>query len=299
MADSCPTSCSRRGALATLAGGLATLSGCNRALGNANSAVRVLCAGSLQNALLALDGAVKTQVEVEAHGSVAAARLVDEGTRDPDIIALADPKLFESVLDVPWYARVATNELTLAYDAETDTGRRIEAAEQWVDPIVDGPVTLGRTDPDLDPLGYRTLFALELAAAYYDRPALAEAVRESSRIFPETSLLARLETGAVGAALVYRNMALDHGFDTVDLPPAIDLSDPDQADRYSTVSETLSDGTTVTGEPIEYAATVRRTDDAVDVFETITDGALLTDHGFGVPDRYPAFEGDVPDTIPQ
>lgn len=289
---------SRRDTLAALAGGVGTLAGCSSVLGNGTGAVRVLCAGSLQNAFLALDSAVDARVEVEAHGSATAARLAAEGTRDPHVVALADAALFESVLSPPWYAHVATNELTLAYDASTDAGARFDRADRWFDPLVDG-VTLGRTDPDLDPLGYRTLFALELAAEYYDQPGLVSTIRDDSRIYPETSLLARLETGAVGAAVVYRTMALDRGLDTSDLPPAIDLSDPSRADRYATTSYTLPEGTTVTGGPIDYAATVRHTDDAaLDVFDAIIDGALLADHGF-VTDRYPTFEGDVPDAIPR
>lgn len=290
--------CSRRAALAALAGTVGTLSGCAGVLGSGQRAVRVLCAGSFQNALLDLDSAVDARVQVEAHGSAAAARLVAEGAREPDVVALADSSLFESVLSPTWYAHVASNELALAYDAGTEAGRRIERADRWVDPIADGPVTLGRTDPDLDPLGYRTLFALDLTAKQYDRPGLPSAVRDASRVYPETSLLSRLETGAVGAAVVYRTMALDRGLDTVDLPAAIDLSDPALAERYRTTSYTLPDGTTVRGGPIDYAATARTTDDdALAVFETITDGGLLADHGFRAGDRYPTFEGDVPDAL--
>jgi molybdate/tungstate transport system substrate-binding protein len=249
---------SRRDALAALAGGVGALSGCSSVLGSSETAVRVLCAGSLQKAFLDLGSAVDARVEVEAHGSATAARLVAEGTRDPHVIALADAVLFDSVLSPSWYAHIATNELALAYDAGTDAGSRIDRADRWLDPLVDGTVRLGRTDPDLDPLGYRTLFALELAADHYDRPGLEDDILDDSRIFPETSLLARLETGAVDAAVVYRTMALDRGLDTVDLPAAVDLSDPELA--------------------------------------VITDGALLADHGF-VTDRYPTFEGDVPDAV--
>lgn len=288
---------SRRGVLGALGGTAWALAGCS-VLGRGGTAVRVLCAGSLQRALLTLDDRIDPRVQVEAHGSAAAARLVAEGARDPDVVALADAALFESVLSVPWYARVATNELCVAYDGTTDAGRRIERANRWYDPVVDGPVTLGRTDPALDPLGYRTLFALELAADYDDRPALPGAVLSASRVYPETSLLARLDTGAVGAAVVYRTMASDYGFDTVDLPPAVDLSDPGRADRYRRVTYSLPDGTTVRGAPIEYAVTARTAGDGtLTAFEAIAGGASLADHGFGVPDRYPAFEGDVPDPL--
>lgn len=290
---------SRRALLGTLAGGVSALSGCSSVLGRGQSTpVSVLCAGSLQRTLSGLDARVSERVELEAKGSAAAARLVADGLRDPDLLVLADTVLFDSILGVLWYARVATSELTVAYDRTTDAGRRLEDADRWFDPLLAGEVRLGRTDPDVDPLGYRTLFALELAAAYYDRPDLATTVRERSDIYPETSLLTRMGTGAVDAAIVYRPMALDHGFDTIDLPTAIDLSDPATADRYATASYTLPDGTVVTGGPIEYGATVRnRTDGAMAAFDVLTDGELLADHGFRTPDRYPTYEGDVPDSL--
>jgi molybdate/tungstate transport system substrate-binding protein len=294
------TRLSRRGALAAIAGGLPAVTGCSGVLGRQGpSAVSVLCAGSLQHALLSdLDDAVGVPVEVEARGSAAAARLVADGVRDPGVVALADPVLFESVLDSPWYARIATNELAVAYDGTTDGGRRIQTADRWFDPVLAGDVTLGRTDPDLDPLGYRTLFALGLAADHYDRPALREEVLAESRIYPETSLLARLDTGAVGAAVVYRTMATDHGYDAVDLPAAIDLSDPDRAETYRTERYTLPDGTQVRGDAIEYAATVRhRGEGALSVFDALAGGDVLPEHGFRTPDRFPVFEGDVPDGV--
>ena len=291
---------SRRAVLGALAGSLPALAGCSGVLGRTTAEpVRVLCAGSLQKALLdGLDSAVAAPVQVEARGSAAAARLVADGVRDPDVVALADTALFESVLDTAWYTRFATNELVISYDGATDGGRRIADADTWFEPILAGDATLGRTDPNLDPLGYRTLFALELGADHYDRPDLRQRVRDASRVYPETSLLARLDTGAVDAAMTYRNMAVDHGFDTRELPAALHLGDPAHRERYRTVSYTLSDGTTVTGDVIEYGATCRHeTEGAIETFEALVGGAALADRGFGLPARYPAYEGDVPDRL--
>lgn len=291
---------SRRTLLRSLAGAAPAAAGCSGVLGRTTEEpVQVLCAGSLQRALLdGLADAVDSPVQIEARGSAAAARLVADGVRDPDVIALADPALFESVLQTPWHARFATNELVVAADGDTERGAAVTAADRWFEPIVDGDVTVGRTDPDLDPLGYRTLFALELAADYYDRPDLPAAVREASTIYPETSLLARLDTGALGAAVTYRNMAIDHGFDARSLPAAINLGAPKRRDHYRTTSYTLPDETVVTGDLIEYAATATTaTDTAIETFDALVGGEALADHGFGLPARYPSFEGNVPDSI--
>jgi molybdate/tungstate transport system substrate-binding protein len=305
---------SRRSVLAGLgSAGVAVVGGCVGSAGSATSegnddgsngsgggvsggAVSVLAAGSLQLAFSeGLRAAVDRPVRVEAHGSVTVARLVAEGKRDPDIVALADTGLFDRLVPADWHAAFATNALVVAYDGDDDLGRRVGSAERWFDPLLASDATLGRTDPDLDPLGYRTLFALDLASEYYDRPGLRDALTDRRSVYPETSLLSRFETGDIDAAVVYRSMAEDRGYDYVDLPPEIDLRDPARAEEYRTVSYDLPTGETVRGAPIEYGALARADADRVaEAFETLVGGAYLDDHGFVVPDEYPAYSGDVP-----
>lgn len=287
---------SRRTALAglgtALTGGLA---GCS----SGAHPVEVLAAGSLHRALSeGLSGLTTPEIRVETYGSTRCARMVASGQRDPDILVLADDELFESILDAPWYTLFASNALVLAYDGTTPRGQAIAAADPWFQPLADGDVRLGRTDPDLDPLGYRTLFLLDLAADHYGRPDLPGQVLAPDQTYPETELLAQLETGGVDAAFVYENMAVERGYDYRRLPPEIDQSSRDHAARYQTVSHTLADGTTVHGDVIEYAAR-RRTDRSTTrtVFADLvgaTDRYLAT-HGFELSDRYPLSRGDAPD----
>ena len=299
MSDSGP-SASRRAFLAGVAAsGLGA--GC---LGGAagGEAVSVLAAGSLQNALESgLAPQVEPTVQVEARGSVELARQVAAGQKDPDIVAVADDGLFGSTLDAPWHAVFATNAIVLVYNPETEGGRRVEAAasDEWYRPLVDGDVTLGRTDPDLDPLGYRTLFALELAADHYGTATdLRAAVAGPDQTYPETQLVSQLETGSVDAAFVYRNMAVERDYASVDLPAATDLSDPARADAYATATYELPDGTTVEGDVIRYAATARRESEAVrDVFESCVAGDYLASYGFARPEGYPRFTDDAPDGV--
>lgn len=294
----------RRGFLAALGGatGLSAavgVSGCVASGGEERSdtgPVSVLAAGSLQAAMRGLDEAVEPTVESEAHGSVTVARQVASGRRDPDIVALADTALFDGPMDAPWHAAVATNALVVAYDGDTEAGRRVAAADRWFDPVLTGDVSLGRTDPDLDPLGYRTVFSLALAGEHYDEPDLRERLLDREQVYPETSLLGRFETGAVDAAVVYRSMAVDRGYDYRELPTAVDLSDPDRADRYATATYEFDDGETVRGAPIEYGAVARTDREPVrQVFETLASGGVLADHGFSVPDSLPHYAGEVPD----
>jgi molybdate/tungstate transport system substrate-binding protein len=264
--------------------------------GDGSEPVSLLVAGSLQRTADRLAGRVDPALQTEAHGSVTAARLVAEGKRDPDLIALADTDLFSAPLSADWHAAFATNALVVAYDGESAGGRRVAEADRWFEPVIDGAATLGRTDPDLDPLGYRTLFALDLAKEYYDRPGLAGAVIEPDQIYPETSLLGRFETGEVDAAVVYRNMAVERGYDYLDLPAALDLGDPGRDEHYRTATYTLPDGQVVRGEHIAYGVQARVDDERVRaVYAALTDADVLESGGFGVPETYPAFRGNVPD----
>lgn len=292
----------RRAFLAGVGAASAALAGCvgvlGRLSGPAAEPVSVLAAGSLQNAFEAdLRAAVEPDLRIEAHGSAAAARLVAEGQRDPDVLALADPALF-SGLDVGWHVRFATSALVVAVNGATDGGRRVAEAERWFEPLLAGEASLGRTDPDLDPLGYRTLFMLELAADHYGRPDLPDRLLDREQVYPETQLLAGFETGSLDAAVVYRSMAEERGYGYVDLPEAVDLGDPDHAEAYARTSYGLPDGTRVRGGVIEYGATRRRDPPgATEVFSEIVTGEYLPAHGFSVPASYPEYEGDVPDGL--
>jgi molybdate/tungstate transport system substrate-binding protein len=290
----------RRRLLAGVAAALGAGAGCSRALGSDRPGpVSVLAAGSLSNAFEnGLAPRVEARLRTEARGSAAAARLVAEGQKDPDIVAVADTALFDAPLDPDWHAEFATNSMVLAYDPDTEGGRRVAAAgpERWYRPLLEGDLRLGRTDPDLDPLGYRTLFVLELATGHYGLDTdLRAAVPGSGRVYPETQLVSQFETGGVDAAFAYRSMAIERGYEYVDLPAAVDLGDPDRADRYGTVSYELPGGV-VDGGVVSYGVSLRtRSRAAREAFEALTAGQYLTDFGFGVPDAYPRYTGDVPD----
>lgn len=289
----------RRGFLAglgtagALAGGLTGCVSLGAVGGGDGRPVSILAAGSLQRTLgEGLREAVDVPITVEAHGSVTAARLVASGRRDPDLLVLADAALFERILDAPWYATVATNALAVAH-AERPTASAVATADRWYDPILAGDVSLGRTDPALDPLGYRTVFAFALGERFYGRPALRRGLLDAASIYPETSLVSRLEAGVVDAAVVYRSMAVERGYPRVDLPAAIDLSDPSRS--YDAASYELDDGTVLRGAPIRYGAWARHETERVGrVFATLVAGDVLDDHGFATPAPLPTVHGEVP-----
>jgi len=289
----------RRAYLAGAAAFAVGSSGCQRVLGDSRErSVSVLSAGSLQRALAeGLSKTVSVPVRVESHGSLAAARLVAAGKRDPDVIALADPVLFSDPLDTDWYGAFATNSLVVAVSDRTAGGRRVRDADRWFEPILAGRASLGRTDPTLDPLGYRTLFMLDLATTVYDRPELSDRVISRSRLYPETSLLSRLESGAVDAAVVYRSMAQDRDLPARELPPEIDLGSARLADHYATATYRVPDGPRLRGGPISYGAWARPDERVRSVYRALVAGEYLADFGFETPAAYPRLHGSPPQAI--
>jgi molybdate/tungstate transport system substrate-binding protein len=244
----------------------------------------VLAAGSLQVALEErFREHVDADLSLEARGSAACARMVREGIRDPDVLALADPVLFAGVADR--YTAFATNALVVAYNPE-GAGTAVRDAERAYDPLLDDDIRLGRTDPETDPLGYRTLFSLGLAEDHWGRP-YTDAL-EGSQVLQETALLSAFETGALDAAVTYRNMAVDHEVPFRELPPELDLSAPRFAEAYADQSYETPAGQTVTGAPISYGATARSKEGRVEeVFEALVGGDWLGT-GFMIPRTYPA-----------
>ena len=266
--------------------------------------VYLLVAGSL---LASMEMGMKNEIDiplrVESHGSVAIAQLVKDRLKNPDIISVSDPILFENVIKPEWYVEFATNQMVIAYNENTDGGKLIadSGEEKWYEPILRNDIKIGRTDPDLDPLGYRTLFLLELAEMYYTGVELKKEVLSKSWVFPEIELMSYFEIGGIDAAIVYKNMAVERGYDYVELPTEINLSSPDKVnDWYSKVGYKLKSGEIVRGDVIKYSSTIwtRELDVAViDVFGEHINGNYLQKFGFDIPGTYPEIIGDGPEEI--
>ena len=266
--------------------------------------VYLLVAGSL---LTAIERGMKNKIEiplrVEAHGSVAIAQLVKDGLKNPDVISVSDPILFERLIEPKWHVEFAANQMVVAYNKNTDGGKLVAKGgeEKWYEPILRNNIKIGRTDPNLDPLGYRTLFLLELAELYYEKINLKEEILSKSWIFPEIELMSYFEIGGIDAAIVYKNMAVERGYDYIELPLEINLSSPEKVnDWYSKVGYKLKSGEIVRGDVIKYGSTIwsENFDAAiVNVFEEHIKGNYLQEFGFYIPEAYPKIVGDVPDRI--
>ncbi len=249
---------------------LATACGGSR---DAPSAARVLVvfnAGSLARPLkAALDSfAVREGVEVqqESAGSLETARKLTELGKVPDIIALADEEVFPLLLlpaHVSWYARFAHNRMVLAYLPRSHFAADITPGNWWS--VLQRPgVETGRSDPQRDPNGYRTLLVWQLAERHYAQPGLAArllaAVPARNVRASEADLVGLLQAGELDYIWSYESMARAQGLEYVRLPDAIDLSSPADSAFYATSSVRVrgrgADSVTFHGRPIVYAYSI-------------------------------------------
>ncbi|ELZ32894.1 extracellular solute-binding protein [Halorubrum tebenquichense] len=296
---------SRRSVLAALAaGGGLGIAGC---LGS-DEAVSILAAGSLA---VLVDDHLGARFESETgiacrgeyYGTNAVMRMVTDGRKYPDVVVSADAGLLRDRLydsHTAWDISFASNVVGIAYAPDTRFGERLEAGDPWYEVAREAdPGALAISDPDLDPLGYRAIHAFRLAEREHELDGFAETVTDAAYQEPEEpQLLAGVETGNRAAAVVYRNMATDHGLPFQPFPEAYDFSDPDYADRYAEVSYTTDEGYTATGRPTVYNATVLESADSPDAgreFVRFLANAdeTLRENGFET-DGFPSTHGDVP-----
>ncbi len=212
----------------------------------------------------------KTRYEFrgEAKGSVALANFIREGLRNPDVFISADPAVLESLQAAPhppvkWYVSFASARLLIGYSEKSHFAASLREAAQHrrsiASVLVQPGLRIGRTDPAIDPKGYRTLIALQLAEHYYHTPGLARrvlgAADNSAQLFPEETLLVRLESGDLDAAFLYSTESAPRNIATIELPAAINLGDIKLARIYGKASVRIG-RKTIVGSPIVYALTI-------------------------------------------
>ncbi|MEJ7810143.1 MAG: substrate-binding domain-containing protein [Gemmatimonadaceae bacterium] len=233
----------------------------------------VFNAGSLARPLRAvLDSfAAREGVTVaqENAGSLETARKLTELGNVPDIIALADDEVFPQLLmpaHVSWYVRFARNRMVLAHTSRSRFAAEI-TPDNWHEVIRRPGVEVGRSNPSLDPNGYRTLLVMQLAERHYGRPGLAAqllAAAPERNIRPkEVDLVALLQAGELDYAWSYQSLAASAGLGWVRLPHEIDLGTPADSALYARASvrvtgKTPRDSVTFTGMPIVYGFSIPR-----------------------------------------
>lgn len=237
----------------------------------ATDTVVVYDAGSLARPLkAALDSfAARTGavVQQENAGSLETARKLTDLGRFPDVIALADYEVFPRLLvpgQTTWYVRFARNRMVITYTDRSRFAREITPTNWWQ--VLTRPgVEVGRSDPNLDPAGYRALLLFQLAEREYHRPGLAAqllAAAPPKDMRPKSAdLTALVQTGDLDYAWEYESVAQESGLRYVRLSDHLDLGNPADSALYSQVTvrvagRTPADTIEFRGEPIVYGLSI-------------------------------------------
>ena len=202
----------------------------------------------------------------EAAGSRGSARKISDLNKPCDIMASADYTVIETLL-IPDHARwcipFAGNEMAIVYHDRSRRAGEI-SAENWYEILADEDVAFGRSDPNMDPCGYRAVLTIKLAEKHYHVEGLAQKLLSKDRKYirpKETDLLALLEVNEIDYVFLYRSVAEQHGLNYLVLPDEINLKSPALADLYRGVDVEISGkqpGSVIIkrGKPMIYGVTI-------------------------------------------
>jgi molybdate/tungstate transport system substrate-binding protein len=243
-----------------------------------SGAVQVIYAGSLTRFFEkklgpAFEKATGFTFQGEGKGSVAIANLIKGKVKTPDVFVSADPAVDVSLHGeangnyVSWWVPFARTEMVIAWSPKGPFRKDFEAASSgkrsWESVLKQPGVRLGRTDPELDPKGYRALFLFELEGQLTGETGLAMRILEApdnpSQIFPEEQMVARLQVGELDAGIFYLIEAIEAGLPYLRLPASINQSEPGLAAQYARVTYRNKRGTLFKGASIIYTITIPST----------------------------------------
>jgi molybdate/tungstate transport system substrate-binding protein len=122
-----------------------------------------------------------------------------------------------------WYTNFAEAPLVLGYNPHSEFADALKS-EPWYEAISEPGIRVGRTDPKLDPKGEKTVAAIEEAATRLDRPEL-ESTLEGFPVYPEETLVGRLQAGQLDAGFFYENEAVEAGIPVISIKPAEQVAD--------------------------------------------------------------------------
>ncbi len=202
----------------------------------------------------------------EAWGSKTGARRVIDLENPADVFLSADYMVIENMLipeHASWYIPFATNEMAIVYTDKSKFAQEI-STENWMDILLRSDVKYGRSNPDQDPCGVRSVFTVKLAEKKHAREGFAKDILNKDRenIRPkETDLIALLEINQLDYIFLYKSVAVQHGLRFLKLSDSLSMGNFSLNDWYRQVQTTTlgtKPGETITehGEAMVYGLTI-------------------------------------------
>ncbi len=202
----------------------------------------------------------------EGAGSQTTIRKHTELGRECGVIASADYTIIPQLMfpeHADWYITFACNRMVIAYTDSSQFADEVDK-DNWYEILQRDGVKYGRSDPNQDPCGYRTLMVWQLAEDYYNIPGLYGKLHKADGDITRpksVDLIALLESGDLDYAFEYSSVAAQHKLNFVSLPPEIDLSNEKFIDYYAEAEVKVSgkkpgEFLTKKGKPIVYGVTI-------------------------------------------
>jgi molybdate/tungstate transport system substrate-binding protein len=206
-------------------------------------------------------------------GSGAIANQIKGKLATPDVVEFADPAVNTTLMGaangnyVSWYLTYATSQLVIGFDPKSKLAKEFVQVQQKKLPFYKAlqqkGLRIGRTDPNIDPKGYRAIWMANLTQKVYHLKGFEQklfgAIENASQVFPEQTLVARMLTGQVNAGVFYLSEVKDLGIPYIKLPAQVNLGSTKYAKQYATQHFTTTAGQTITGAPIQYTITIPST----------------------------------------
>ena len=232
------------------------------------------------------------RVLLEAAGSRECARKISELNKPCDLIATSDYAVIETLL-IPdfteWQIAFAGNEMCIAFNSSSRMKNKINS-DNWFEVLMNDSVYFGRSDPESDPCGYRTLIMFDLAEKHYRTEGLANRLKQKDPEFirpKEVDMLALLESHAIDYMFIYSSVAKQHKLYFIELPDEINLSNPAFTEFYATASIELSgkskdDRIIQKGEPMIYGISILKNAPNGDLAEEFLTFLLTSEKGMKI-----------------
>jgi molybdate/tungstate transport system substrate-binding protein len=103
---------------------------------------------------------------------------------------------------VSWYALFATSPVVLGYNPNSKFAPDLKTMP-WYEVLAQPGILVGRTDATTDPKGALTVTILNDAAKTYNQPELSKLATDASTVFPENTLVGRLQAGQLDVGFFY------------------------------------------------------------------------------------------------
>jgi molybdate/tungstate transport system substrate-binding protein len=170
----------------------------------------------------AFDGVTGYTFNGFSGGSDALAADIKGRTQLADVFISASPRVNTGLEGsangswVSWYANFATSALVLGYNPKSPFAFQLKS-KPWYEVVAEPSFLLGRTDPATDPKGKLAEEALNQAAVTDRVPVLAQLSQATQGVYPEETLVGRLQSGQLDGGFFYAAEAAAANIPTVSL----------------------------------------------------------------------------------